>query len=168
MARSDLTRKWLAYAVCLLFVAVFQQFVLDRLQFFGVVPFISPIIIALIAAYEGSTEGTIFSIIYAAVCEFAGYVAPPGIYVISFFAAALLVSIIARYWVARNVFGAIVYSFISFVIIDFFRLAYFMLMQGVSFANLGDIALREIGVSIVFAIPLYFLIEKLHNKYTRD
>ena len=67
----------------------------------------------------------------------------------SFFCIALLVAIIAKYWVMRNVFGSIVYALIAFVVIDY--------LTGVMCAIIDKTLSSNVGFKGIFRKVLIFV-----------
>jgi len=168
LTRTDITAKWVVYSLLFIAAAIVQQLVLDNIKISGEVPFLLPVIVALVAAREGSVPGTIFAIVFGMVCEFGGYVPIGGIYVISFTVAALIVSLIARFWVSGGVFGGVVYAGIAFIVVDAFLGGYMMIFHSASFYAVASVGAREMFASIFAVFPLYPLVYLIHTKFTRS
>ena len=158
MTRSDTTAKWVVYSLLFLAAAAVQQLVLDNITVFGLSPFLLPAIVALVAAREGSVPGTIFAVIFG--------VPIGGIYVISFFFAALIVSLIAKFWVSGSMLGGFVYAAIAFAVVDVFFGGYMIAFHGATVPVVAWTGLREMGASILAVLPLYPLVYLIHRKFT--
>lgn len=167
MTRADVTAKWVVYSLFFIAAAIVQQLVLDNVKILGETPFLLPVIVALVAAREGSVPGTIFAVAFGMVCEFSGYVPIGGIYVMSFTIAALIVSLIAKFWVSGSVLGGAVYSAIAFGVVDLFFGGYMMAFHGASFSAVASTAWRELLASILAVFPAYPLVYLIHSRFTR-
>lgn len=166
LTNKALITKWSLYAFALLLFIALQQLVLDHLPpVLGALPFLMPMLVAVVASLEGATGGTIFGIAVGFVCDLSGGGVFSGVYTLSFFCVALAVAVISKYWVMRNVFGSLIYALIAFVVIDAIQILYLMALRGAAFSVAAELAGREIAASIVFVIPIFFLYNRLHRLF---
>ena len=163
LTKKKLLTKWGIYALVMVLLFAAQQLFLDPIVLspMGASPFLAPMLVAVVAALEGPTEGTLFGTAAGLLCD--GVFS--GVYTFSFFCIALLVAIIAKYWVMRNVFGSIVYALIAFAVIDLIQILYLTALHGAALSAALPLAGREIAVSIVFVIPIFFLYNALHKRF---
>ena len=61
LARNETIIKWALYAAVSLLGVFAQSAVLQRLDVFGVIPFLFPLLAAIPATFESSTAGTAFA-----------------------------------------------------------------------------------------------------------
>lgn len=165
LTKKALFTKWTLYTLALLAFILLQQLVLDSVYLLGVYPFLLPMIVAVVAAMEGPTGGTIFGIAVGLLSDLSGSGVFSGVYTLSFFCIALCVAIISKYWVMRNVFGSVIYALIAYAILDAIQLLFLMAVHGARAAVVLDLAGREILVSIVFVIPIFFLYAYLNRLF---
>ena len=69
IARNEIIFKWLLYAAATAACLLVQTGLLQRLEFWGVIPFLYPLLAAIPATYEGPLAGTIFSLVLGMVCD---------------------------------------------------------------------------------------------------
>ena len=166
LTNKALITKWSLYAFALLLFIALQQLVLDHLPpVLGALPFLMPMLVAVVASLEGPTGGTIFGIAVGFLCDLSGGGVFSGVYTLSFFCVALAVAVISKYWVMRNVFGSLIYALIAFVVIDAIQILFLMAVHGAHFPVAAELAGREIAASIVFVIPIFFLYNRLHRLF---
>lgn len=167
LTKKKLLTKWGIYALVMVLLFAAQQLFLDPIV-------LSPMgASALFSAYAGgrggcpgrADEGTLFGTAAGILCDLSGHGVFSGVYTFSFFCIALLVAIIAKYWVMRNVFGSIVYALIAFAVIDLIQILYLTALHGAALSAALPLAGREIAVSIVFVIPIFFLYNALHKRF---
>ena len=132
LTKKTLLTKWGLYALAMVLLFAAQQLFLDPIALspLGASPFLAPMLVAVVAALEGPTEGTLFGTAAGILCDLSGGGVFSGVYTFSFFCVALFVAIIAKYWVMRNVFGSIVYALIAFVVIDLIQILYLIALRG--------------------------------------
>lgn len=166
-AKALLT-KWGLYTAATAVFLLLQNLVLDSLQLMGVVPFLAPLIVAVVAAWEGSTQGTIFGIAFGFVCDLLGGSVFPGAYTLSFFCIALCVSLLAASVVMPNIFGSFLYALIAFLLLDLIQGLYLLLFCHAAPLPILSLAGRELLVSILFVIPVFLLFRYLHHLFRYD
>ena len=165
LTSQALFTKWGLYSFALLLLTLVQQFFLDELSLMGVVPFLTPMVVAVVASLEGSIPGTIFGTFVGFLCDLSGSGVFPGVYTLSFFFVALGVAMIAKSWVRHSAPGSLIYGALSFLISDSIQLLYLVLLRGAAPAVFLRIAGCELLLSIVFVIPIFYLYSFLHRLF---
>ena len=166
LTNRALLTKWGLYALGFLLLVLVQQLVLDHLPaLLGETPFLMPMLVAVVAALEGPTGGTIFGIAVGFLSDLAGGGVFSGVYTLSFFCVALAVAVISKYWVMRNVFGSLIYALLAFAVIDAVQILFLLAFRGAHIAVALELAGREIAASILFVIPIFFLYNFLHRLF---
>ena len=136
LTNRALLTKWGLYALGFLLLVLVQQLVLDHLPaLLGATPFLMPMLVAVVAALEGPTGGTIFGIAVGFLSDLAGGGVFSGVYTLSFFCVALAVAVISKYWVMRNVFGSLIYALLAFAVIDAVQILFLLAFRGVNGLN---------------------------------
>ena len=95
--RQYIIFKWCVYSVITLFFCLVQICGLQHLRVMGVVPFLYPVLSALVATYEGRSGGIFFATGLGALCDIGLYSPFVGFYTVAFAAAALLTALVAEY-----------------------------------------------------------------------
>ena len=84
LTNRALLTKWGLYALGFLLLVLVQQLVLDHLPaLLGATPFLMPMLVAVVAALEGPTGGTIFGIAVGFLSDLAGGGVFSGVYTLS-------------------------------------------------------------------------------------
>ena len=169
LTKKALMTKWGLYSLALLAFILLQQLVLDALPSpMGAAPFLLPMVVAVVAALEGPTGGTIFGIAVGILSDLAGSGVFSGIYTFSFFCIALCIALISKSWVMRNVFGSLIYALLAFCVIDLIQILFLLAFRGADLTVALSLAGREIVMSILFVIPIFFLYSYLHRLFRYD
>lgn len=163
--KKALLTKWGIYSIALLFLLLLQQGLHALPPIFGVLPFLPPMIVAVVAALEGATGGTIFGIVLGFCCDLSGGGVFSGVYTLAFFTVALIVSIISKYWVTRSIFGSLIWAALAFLILDVFQGGFVLLFKEAGITTVLALCAREMLVSILFVIPIFLIYHHLHRLF---
>ena len=69
LARNESIFKWSLYAGATVLLLLLQSFLLQRLSFWGVIPFLYPALAAVLGNYESPVSSTIFGLGLGVVCD---------------------------------------------------------------------------------------------------
>ncbi len=163
--KKALMTKWGLYGAALLLFILLQQLVLDEVSLWGVMPFLMPMVVAVAAALEGAVPGTVFGIFVGVLCDLSGHGVFSGVYTISFFLIALIVAILAKYWVTRSLFGSLIWALIAFAVIDAVQILYLAVFFRADGLIALQLACREAIVSLLFVIPIFLLFNFIHRLF---
>lgn len=163
--KKALLTKWGLYSAALLVLLLVQQGLHALPPVFGVLPFLTPMIVAVVAALEGPISGTIFGIAVGFCCDLGSTGVFSGVYTLGFFAVALGISIISKYWVRRSVFGSLIWAALAFLILDIVQGGFVLLFKGAGILPVLSLCAREGSVSILFVIPIFLLYHFLHRLF---
>ncbi len=162
--RTEILKKWLAYAGAALAAAVVQGLVLQRLRVFGVMPFVYPLLAALIAMLEGSVAGTAYCVAFGAVCDLTMYGPLPCFYTLAFPLAGLCAGLISENWLPAGLPCSFVVSALSFVITDGFRMLLLALTGKAAWAAAFQLSCRELAAAL-FLVPFcYLFLRAVHRR----
>ncbi len=168
-------RKWeiiarqTAYAVTsllLLLLLLLRSTLLARLHVWGIMPFLPPILPAVIASMEDRLEGFAFALAFGVCCDLALTAPLPCLYTLAFPLAALLASVLSRSVLQPGFLCSLAVSAAAFVIVDLIA-ALALLADG--HAELGAIALRavrEMALSLPLLVACHPLLAWLHRRFT--
>ena len=101
MTRRDQIHKWFVYALALVPVWLLDEFVLNRVPLFGVVPMLLPLTVVAVAVLEGSVAGAGFGMAVGLLWELA-YPGGSGILVFGMTLAGMLTGSIAQYALSQS------------------------------------------------------------------
>ena len=98
IARNEAIFKWSLYAAATALCLFVQTGLLQRLTFWGVIPFLYPLLAAIPAAFEGPLAGTIFSLCLGVVCDLLLPGPVPCLYTMIFPLAGLCAGLLSQSW----------------------------------------------------------------------
>ena len=114
VARSELILRWSVYGAAGLLVCLVQGLILQRLDLWGVMPFLYPALAAMVAVWEGAVPcGAVYALCLGAACDLALPGGIPCFYTIAFPLAAMLVGLLTRGWLSSNLLSALAASALS-------------------------------------------------------
>ena len=95
VARSELILRWSVYGAAGLLVCLVQGLILQRLDLWGVMPFLYPALAAMVAVWEGAVPcGAVYALCLGAACDLALPGGIPCFYTIAFPLAAMLAAVV--------------------------------------------------------------------------
>lgn len=158
IARNETIFKWFLYAAATALCLFFQGGVLQRLEIWGVLPFLYPLLAAIPATFEGPLAGAIFSLILGVLCDLLLPGPIPCLCTMIFPLIGLCAGLLSQSWLPAGFLCSLVSAVIAFSLTDGFR-CLLLWMQGKAAWEAGAmVALREFCVTAPFIIlltPLY-------------
>ena len=164
LGRTEIIFKWLLYAAGVLICWILHGVALQFLNIFGVMPFIFPMLAAVIAMYEGPFSGSICALVMGILCDLTISVPIPCFYTLVFPIIGMLAGLIAKNWLPMSFWCAAILSLLSFTLTDSFHFLLLVLKGGGHAAQAAiDLACRETGASMPFLIPVYFVFRRIYE-----
>jgi hypothetical protein len=161
LPKSYLIYKWTVYAlVTALFLAV-QSGVLCRVQVWGLMPFLYPVLPAVVSSYEGLRRGPTFSLCLGVVCDLLYWGPFSGFYTITFTLLALFSALIAENLISPGFLCSLVVSAMALALTGGFRLALAFLSGSPYLALMGRMVVGEAILTLPWLLlvhPIYRLI----------
>ena len=96
LARNETILKWVLYAAATVLCLAVQEMFLQRFTFWGVIPFVYPLLAAIPAAYEGPVPGTAFALAVGVACDLILPGPIPCFYTLVFPVVGLCAALLAR------------------------------------------------------------------------
>lgn len=168
LARNETIFKWALYAAAALLCFLVQGAVLQRLTIWGVIPFVYPVIAAVVAAYEGPTAGTIFALALGVVCDTLVPESIPCFYTLIFPAAGLCAALISQSLLPAGFLCGVVTSVLSFLLTDAFHCVVLWAGGKAAWAAGAQVFLREVCVSILLVVPVVLLFSAVFRRTHLD
>ena len=164
LGRTEIIFKWLLYAAGVLICWILHGVALQFLNIFGVMPFIFPMLAAIIAMYEGPFSGSICALVMGILCDLTISVPIPCFYTLVFPVIGMLAGLIAKNWLPMSFWCAAILSLLAFTLTDSFHFLLLVLKGGGHAAQAAiDLACRETGASMPFLIPVYFVFRRIYE-----
>lgn len=163
LGRTELLFKWTLYASGILVCWLLHGFLLQYLTIFGVMPFLFPMLAAVIAMYEGPFSGSICGIVLGVVCDLVIAAPIPCFYTLIFPVISMMAGLISKNWLPMSFFCAFLLSVMAFLLTDSFH-CLFLLMSGSGIpAAALWLSVREGCASLPFLIPVYFVFRRIYE-----
>ena len=157
LARNETIFKWLLYALATLLCVVIQDFVLQRISIWGVIPFLYPLLPAVLATYEGPTAGTVYSLAVGVLCDSLLPGPIPCFYTLVFPLVELCSALISQSLLPAGILCSMVCSAFSFLVTDGFH-CLLLWGEGHSAWRSGSfLMLREFCATALLVLPVTWL-----------
>jgi len=162
MTRRDFLFKWLFYSCATLTFIALQHLLLNRLEVWGVHPFLLPILAVLPATLESRQESIFYAIALGLICDLRTAAPIPIFYTMVFLLAALLTSQIAGRLIMPGFLCAFLCGLLALVLCNLLQ---FLLTfsQGYPAAT----ALHLMGREVLLSAPAAVLIFPVYRKIFR-
>lgn len=162
--RQETVYKWSLYALATLLCCVAQGFILQYLKFWGVFPFIYPILAAVLSTLEGPRSGMIYSLVLGVVCDLTISAPIPCFYTLIFPIIGLFAAALARGVLSSGFLSALLTSAAAFLLTGGFHGLIFFFSERAAWEAVAMLCGRELAVSIPLTLPVYFLFRAVWRK----
>ena len=109
LARNETIFKWALYAGATAVFFLLQGAVLQRITLWGVIPFVFPILVAVLGMYEGPLPASVYALTVGVLCDLLLPASIPCFYTLIFPAAGLCAALISQSLLMK-MFGAMTSS----------------------------------------------------------
>ena len=163
MTRRDQIHKWFVYALALVPVWLLDEFVLNRVPLFGVVPMLLPLTVVAVAVLEGSVAGAGFGMAVGLLWELA-YPGGSGILVFGMTLAGMLTGSIAQYALSQSFPGCLLCSAAILALLDLLRVLRGLITHAASLPALLQVAVPEFLYSLAWTPVVYLLFRAIFRR----
>lgn len=168
IARNETIFKWSLYAAATALCLLVQTGFLQRLEFWGALPFLYPLLAAIPATYEGPLAGSIFSLCVGLVSDLLLPGPVPCLYTLIFPLAGLCAGLLSQSWLPAGFLCSLVSAAAAFLLTDSFR-CLILWMRGRAAWEAGALVMvREFCVAAPFIIPLTLLYHAVFRRTQLD
>ena len=150
LARSDTIIKWILYALAGLVWAVVQAAVLQRFTFWGVIPFLYPLIAAIPATFEGPTAGTVYALAAGVFCDLLLPSPIPCFYTLIFPLVGLAAGLLSQSLIPAGYLCSAAAALPAYLLTGVFHCIVLM-----------SVTLRELCASLLWSLPMTWLFRKV-------
>ena len=168
IARYVTIRKWLLYAAATALCFFLQGGLLQRLAFWGVIPFLYPLLAAIPSTYEGPLAGTIFSLGVGVLCDLLLPGPIPCLHTLIFPLAGLCAGLLAQSWLPAGFLCSLVSASVAFALTDGFHCLLLWMRGKAAWEAGAAVALREFCVTLPLIIPLTLLYRSVFRRTRTD
>lgn len=164
LARNESIFKWSLYAGAAMVLLILQGSLLQRITVWGVIPFLYPVVAAVLGNYESPVSSTIFGLSLGVVCDLLLPGTIPCLYTLVFPLAGLAGSLIAKGLLRAGFLCALASSAAAFLLTDFFQCLLLWAMGKPAWgAGLG-VMVREFLVTAPFLLLMVPLFAAVHRR----
>lgn len=157
LARNETIFKWTLYAAATALCFLLQSFVLQRITVLGVIPFIYPVVVAVLATLEGPFAGTVFAIAVGVVCDVLLPGIFPCLYTLIFPLSGLCAALISQSWLPAGYLCSLATSAIGFLMTGLAQCFLLLAREKAAWATGLSVCFRELAVSAALVIPVTIL-----------
>ena len=152
--RQTAALKWTFYALAALLLCFLRRLLLGSALFWGVLPFLPPVLLAVVASFEQPKAAVLSGIVFGALCDLVLPASFPCLYTLAFTLAALLTSTVMSSLLQQGFARALVSSVLTFAVADLFQ-SLAMLTRGAALPAILYLFARETLVSCALLLPSY-------------
>lgn len=168
LARNETIFKWFLYAAAAFACFLVQGGLLQRLSFWGVIPFLYPLAAIVPATYEGPTAGTVFATAVGVVCDLLLPGPIPCLYTLIFPLAGLCAGLLSQSWLPAGVLCSLAAAAAAFLLLDGFH-CFLLWSRGAAAWSAGaSVMLREFCVTAPLVIPVTLLYRAVFRRTRFD
>ena len=152
--RQTTALKWTFYALATLLLCFFKRVLLGSVTVWGVLPFLPPVLLAVVASFEQPKAAVLSGIVFGALCDLVLPASFPCLYTLAFTLAALFTSTVMSSLLQQGFARALVWSVLTFAVADLFQ-SLAMLTRGAALPAMLYLFARETLVSCALLLPSY-------------
>ena len=156
MTRHDFMVKWGVYALALVPVWFLESLILSRGRIFGLTPMLLPLAAAAVAVLEGTVGGAGFGVAVGLLSTVV-YHGNNAWMIVYLALAGLGAGLLTQYFLRQDLLGCLVCALLTLAGLDGVRIILWMVGGRAPLDAMLRLAGREIGVSMLFAAPVYLL-----------
>lgn len=163
LPKSYLVAKWTVYGLATLALFALQYLLLDQLRLWDTVPFLYPMLPAVLASYEGLRRGGVFALILGIVCDLLLPGPFMGFFTVIFTLVGLLAGLIGEKLLSPGPLCGLCVAAMGLLVTGFGRVAAHLLSGGGYGLLMCRVALMETLVSLpalIAVLPLYSVIHR--------
>ena len=168
LARNETILKWVLYAAATVLCLAVQEMFLQRFTFWGVIPFVYPLLAAIPAAYEGAVPGTAFALAVGVACDLILPGPIPCFYTLVFPVVGLCAALLARNLLPAGFLCSLAVTAAAFLLTDFFAAVLLRLRGSGAWSAAAFLMLREFFVTAVWTLPVTLLFSAVFRRTRFD
>ena len=149
--------KWTFYALAAAALFFLRRLLLGSMTFFGVIPFLPPVILAVMASFELPRSAVIAGIVFGALCDLVLPAPFACLYTIAFTLAALLISTVVSNLLQQGFARALLSTVLTFLLVDLLQAFALLPRSGARppFCRCLHLFARETALSCLLLLPVY-------------
>ena len=158
--------KWTFYALAALLLCFFKRVLLGSVSVWGVLPFLPPVLLAVMASFEQPKAAVLSGIVFGALCDLVLPASLPCLYTLAFTAAALLVSTLLSNLLQQGFARALLATVLAFLVTDLLQALALLPRSGMSaLLPMLHLFAKETALSCLLLLPSYPLLRAVHRLF---
>lgn len=158
--------KWTFYALAALLLCFFKRVLLGSVSVWGVLPFLPPVLLAVMASFEQPKAAVLSGIVFGALCDLVLPASLPCLYTLAFTAAALLISTLLSNLLQQGFARALLATVLAFLVIDLLQALALLPRSGMSaLLPMLHLFAKETALSCLLLLPSYPLLRAVHRLF---
>lgn len=168
LARSATIFKWTLYGLAGLCWAVIQAAVLRRFSFWGVIPFLYPLIAALPATWEGPTAGTVYALCVGICCDLLLPASIPCFYTLILPLVGLSAGLLSQSLIPAGYRCSAAAALPAYLLTGAFHCVVLWAQSQAAWGAGLSVMLRELCVSLPWSLPMTWMFRRVHRRVHQD
>lgn len=158
--------KWTFYALAALLLCFFKRVLLGSVSVWGVLPFLPPVLLAVMASFEQPKAAVLSGIVFGALCDLVLPASLPCLYTLAFTAAALLISTLLSNLLQQDFARALLATVLAFLVTDLLQALALLPRSGMSaLLPMLHLFAKETALSCLLLLPSYPLLRAVHRLF---
>lgn len=166
MTQRDYAVKWLFFSLATLVFVALQALVFRHITLWGIHPVLYPIIVALVAMWEGH-QGLLFSLVFGLLMDLTTTGPIPCFYTLAFFVISAVTITVVKHLIVPGFFCAVMTSVLSIILCDLLQILFLSYTAGISLLPALLLMAKE-EISVVCMPLIYFPFRWLHIRARTD
>lgn len=168
MNQRNIWYRWLFYGLAAELFLILQAVVLWRIRFWGIHPFLPPVLVAVAASWESRQEGLCAAAVFGLLCDLTMTPPIPCFYVLTFVTTAFLAGLVAKRWIQPGFICALAMSLVA-IVINGATQALMLSFRGVyDPAAAASILGRELLLTAPLIPFVYLLFRRIHRRFPAE
>lgn len=158
--------KWTFYALAALLLCFFKRVLLGSVSVWGVLPFLPPVLLAVMASFEQPKAAVLLGIVFGALCDLVLPASLSCLYTLAFTAAALLISTLLSNLLQQGFARALLATVLAFLVTDLLQALALLPRSGMSaLLPMLHLFAKETALSCLLLLPSYPLLRAVHRLF---
>ena len=168
LARNETIFKWTLYALASFLCLFVQGAVLQRLEIFGVIPFLYPLVAAVPATFEDSVPATVFSLCVGIFCDLLLPAPLPCFYTLVFPLVGLCAALLSQSVLPAGFLCSFTAGIAAFLFTGLFHSILLWLNGRAAWSAAFSVMWREAALTLPLSIPMTVLFRAVFRRTHQD
>lgn len=168
MPKRYIVFKWVVYALATLLLLLMQLCLFYHIRLWGVVPFFPPVLVGVVASYEGRSASPFFAAGFGLLCDLTTAGGVPGFCTLSFTLAALLASFMAEALFSQGFLSSAASAALCCFLTALFRVLALTAGGERALGTMCSLAAREMLVTLPLLLIVFPVCRWVHRRTTFD